>query len=122
MNGVILLYTSGSWPLALIVLVASVIIPLTKILTLAYLLMTVQFRKAGNRRERVRLYRLVEIIGRWSEKIQRRSRNCGWPCRRLPGRPGLSVHWLTISSATPMPSFAEKHRRCPNEQNGYAHP
>ena len=66
MNGVILLYTSGSWPLALIVLVASVIIPLTKILTLAYLLMTVQFRKAGNRRERVRLYRRVEIIGRWS--------------------------------------------------------
>ena len=66
MNGVILLYTSGSWPLALIVLVASVIIPLAKIITLAYLLITVQFRKAGNRHERVRLYRLVEIIGRWS--------------------------------------------------------
>ncbi len=66
MNGVILLYTSGSWPLALIVLVASVIIPLAKIVTLAYLLATIQFRKPESRRERIRIYRFVEIIGRWS--------------------------------------------------------
>ena len=66
MSGVILLYTSGSWPLALIVLIASIIIPLAKIVTLAYLLMTIQFRKLESRRERIRIYRFVEIIGRWS--------------------------------------------------------
>ena len=66
MSGVILLYTSGSWPLALIVLIASIIIPLAKIVTLAYLLITIQFRKLESRRERIRIYRFVEVIGRWS--------------------------------------------------------
>ena len=40
MSGVVFLYTSGSWPLALIVLVASVMIPLGKLVALAYLLIT----------------------------------------------------------------------------------
>lgn len=66
MNGVILLYTTGSWPLALIVLIASVMIPLAKIIALACLLITIQFRQAGGQIERIRLYRMVEIVGRWS--------------------------------------------------------
>ena len=41
-SGVVLLYTTGSWPLALIVLIASVMIPLAKLIALAYLLITVQ--------------------------------------------------------------------------------
>jgi paraquat-inducible protein A len=36
LSGVAFLYTSGSWPLALIVLVASVMIPLGKLAALAY--------------------------------------------------------------------------------------
>ena len=66
MSGVIYLYTSGSWPLALIVLVASVMIPLGKLVALAYLLITVQRGSVANNRERTRLYRIVELIGRWS--------------------------------------------------------
>lgn len=66
MSGVILLYESGSWPLALIVFVASVVIPLAKIIALAYLLATVQFRRIAGRAERIRLYRLIEVVGRWS--------------------------------------------------------
>ena len=65
-GGVILLYLTGSWHLALIVLIASVMIPLAKLMALAYLLVTVQRRSAKSNRERVRLYRLVEFIGRWS--------------------------------------------------------
>jgi paraquat-inducible protein A len=65
-GGIILLYTTGSWPLALIVLIASVMIPLAKLFALAYLLITVQRSSAQNNRERARLYRLVEIVGRWS--------------------------------------------------------
>jgi paraquat-inducible protein A len=66
MGGVIFLYTSGSWPLALIVLVASVMIPLGKILALAYLLITVQRGSVANMHDRARIYYLVEFIGRWS--------------------------------------------------------
>jgi paraquat-inducible protein A len=66
LDGVVLLYTTGSWPLALIVLIASVVIPLAKLIALSYLLLSVQHRTAVGRHERVRLYRLVEIVGRWS--------------------------------------------------------
>ena len=66
MSGVVFLYTSGSWPLALIVLVASVMIPLGKLVALAYLLITVQRGSISSSRERTRLYRMVELIGRWS--------------------------------------------------------
>jgi paraquat-inducible protein A len=66
MGGVIFLYTSGSWPLALIVLVASVMIPLGKLLALGYLLVTVQRRSAGSSHDRTRIYELVEFVGRWS--------------------------------------------------------
>jgi paraquat-inducible protein A len=66
MSGVIYLYTSGSWPLAIIVLVASVMIPLGKLIALSYLLIAVQRRSVVNSRERTRLYRIVELIGRWS--------------------------------------------------------
>ena len=66
MGGVVFLYTSGSWPLALVVLIASVMIPLGKIVALVYLLISVQRGSIKNGHERTRLYRMVEFIGRWS--------------------------------------------------------
>ena len=66
MSGVVYLYATGSWPLALIVLVASVMIPLGKILALGYILVTVQRGSSAGNRQRTRLYRIVEFIGRWS--------------------------------------------------------
>jgi paraquat-inducible protein A len=66
LGGVIFLYTSGSWPLALVVLIASVMIPLGKLVSLAYLLISVQRGSAKGNRERTRLYRMVAFIGRWS--------------------------------------------------------
>jgi paraquat-inducible protein A len=65
-GGVVRLYADGSWVLALIVLVASVMIPLVKLVALSYLLITVQLRSDRNRLERVRLYRMLKAIGRWS--------------------------------------------------------
>jgi paraquat-inducible protein A len=65
-GGVVFLYNSGSWPLAFIVLIASVMVPLGKLGALTYLLITVQRGSRGTSRERTRLYRLVELIGRWS--------------------------------------------------------
>jgi paraquat-inducible protein A len=66
MSGVIYLYATGSWPLALIVLVASVMIPLGKIVALAWVLVSVQRGAATSTRQRTQLARTVEFIGRWS--------------------------------------------------------
>jgi paraquat-inducible protein A len=66
LSGVAFLYTSGSWPLALIVLIASVMIPLGKLVALAYLLITAKRGSIINNQERTQLYRIVEFIGRWS--------------------------------------------------------
>src|SRR4029077_16677211 len=65
-GGVVFLYTSGSWPLALIVLIASVMVPLGKLVALMYLLISVQRGSIKNNHERTRMYRMVEIVGRWS--------------------------------------------------------
>ncbi len=65
-GGVVFLYTSGSWPLALVVLIASVMIPLGKLISLAYLLISVKRGSVKGNRERTRLYRTVVFIGRWS--------------------------------------------------------
>lgn len=66
MSGVVYLWVTGSWPLAVVVFVASVFVPLAKLLGLAYLAFTVQRGMPRAHGERLRLYRLVELVGRWS--------------------------------------------------------
>ena len=66
MGGVIFLWVSGSWPLALIVFVASILIPVGKLVALGYLLITIQLRSVRNSHARTRIYYLVEFVGRWS--------------------------------------------------------
>ena len=66
LQGVVLLWSPTGWPLSLIVLIASVMIPSAKILTLGYLLITVQRGSIRNNQQRMRMYRLVDLVGRWS--------------------------------------------------------
>jgi paraquat-inducible protein A len=66
MSGVVYLWVTGSWPLAVIVFVASVFVPLAKLFALAYLALAVQRGTPRAQDERLRLYRLVELVGRWS--------------------------------------------------------
>ena len=66
LQGVVLLWSPTGWPLSLIVLAASIMIPSAKILALAYLLASVQRGSIQNNGQRIRLYRTVELIGRWS--------------------------------------------------------
>jgi paraquat-inducible protein A len=65
-DGIIALYREGSWPLALIVLIASIVIPMAKLIALSYLLLMVQFRSTGSNIDRTHLYRLIDFVGRWS--------------------------------------------------------
>jgi paraquat-inducible protein A len=66
MSGVIYLVHHGMWPLALVVFVASVLVPLMKLVILTFLLVSVQLRSAWRPEDRTRLYRLTEAVGRWS--------------------------------------------------------
>ncbi len=66
MSGVMFLWTSGSWPLALLVFFASVTVPLLKLIAMTILVVSVQRRSTWQPMQRLRLYRLVEFVGRWS--------------------------------------------------------
>jgi paraquat-inducible protein A len=66
MSGIVYLYKSGSWPLALVVFIASVMVPLVKMFALGWLLVSVERRSQWQPLQRTKLYRLVELIGRWS--------------------------------------------------------
>ncbi|MDN7180236.1 paraquat-inducible protein A [Caballeronia sp. SEWSISQ10-4 2] len=66
MSGVVYLWTSGSWPLAIIVFIASIAVPMLKIIALVFLVLTAQLRWRWLPERRTRIYRLVELVGRWS--------------------------------------------------------
>jgi paraquat-inducible protein A len=66
MSGVVYLWTSGSWPLAVLVFIASIAVPLLKILALVFLVATTQRRSQRIPAQRARIYRMVELVGRWS--------------------------------------------------------
>jgi paraquat-inducible protein A len=65
-SGVSFMLDHGMWPLAVVIFTASIFVPLLKLLSLGFLLVSVQLRSAWRPRERTRLYRVVEAIGRWS--------------------------------------------------------
>ena len=66
MSGVIYFLKHGDWPLALIIFVASVLVPLLKMIALTYLLLSVQRKSPLRKNQRIRLYRITELVGRWS--------------------------------------------------------
>ncbi|MCB1764949.1 MAG: paraquat-inducible protein A [Candidatus Competibacteraceae bacterium] len=66
MSGVAYLLLHGMWPLALLIFFASVVVPLLKLVILVYLLISVQLRSRWRPRDRTRLYRITEAVGRWS--------------------------------------------------------
>ena len=66
MSGIMYLGHSGSWDLALVVFIASIMVPLLKLIALTLLLISVQRRSTWQPVQRAKLYRVVELVGRWS--------------------------------------------------------
>ncbi len=66
MSGVVYFLMHGDWPLALVIFTASVLVPLLKMLALIYLLVSVQRNSSIKQKEKTRLYRITELVGRWS--------------------------------------------------------
>ncbi|SAK51930.1 paraquat-inducible protein [Caballeronia arationis] len=66
MSGVALFWNDGDYPLAAVIFIASILVPMLKLGTLAFLAWTVRTRSTWRPRQRTTLYRAVERIGRWS--------------------------------------------------------
>ena len=65
-GGVKELIAANMWPLALIVFVASILVPMLKMVFLGYLLISVRRRSRWRLKDRTLIYRIVEAVGRWS--------------------------------------------------------
>ena len=63
-GGIVQLADSGSWPIAIVVFLASMLIPIVKLIILFYLGLTAQNKQ--HPRFKTKLYHIVEAIGRWS--------------------------------------------------------
>ena len=65
-GGVILLWEHGSYPVALVIFIASIMVPSSKILALFLLCWGVAKNQIYRCKERTVMYRIIEFIGRWS--------------------------------------------------------
>ena len=66
LGGVVLLIELGSVPVATVIFVASVMVPLAKFLAMYYLLWSLHSNTSVSARQRTILYQLTELIGKWS--------------------------------------------------------
>lgn len=66
LSGVQELFSLGMWPLALLVFFASFTVPLLKLVGLTWMLIAMHRGSAYRLRDRTRLYRVIDVVGRWS--------------------------------------------------------
>jgi paraquat-inducible protein A len=66
LSGVFALWTTGAWPLSILVFTASILVPGLKLGALGLLVATTERRSTWRREDRTRLYRLIAQVGRWS--------------------------------------------------------
>jgi len=67
LGGVVMLWDHGSYPIALIIFFASIVIPVLKFIILIYLLISVKYPLGKDRKiNKHKLYYLTEVVGPWS--------------------------------------------------------
>ncbi|MBB5348642.1 PqiA/YebS family transporter subunit [Desulfoprunum benzoelyticum] len=66
LDGIMYFFKDGSYLIGLIILTASVFVPVFKIIGLIILLLTAQTNNTGYLRSKTVLYRFITFIGRWS--------------------------------------------------------
>lgn len=67
LGGVVMLWEHGSYPIAAIIFVASILIPVLKFLVLIYLLISVKYPLGKDKKvNKHKLYYMTELIGPWS--------------------------------------------------------
>ncbi|WP_423840459.1 paraquat-inducible protein A [Vibrio mytili] len=65
-SGVASLIKSGMYGIAIIIFVASIVVPVIKILGLAYIMLCIKFKRSVFKRQRMMIYFAVKWIGKWS--------------------------------------------------------
>ncbi len=60
------LFQKGMAPIAILVLVASILVPLLKLAGITLLLLCVRYRWQVNARLFTKMYRIIAFVGRWS--------------------------------------------------------
>lgn len=66
LGGVVLLIKLGSYPIAAVIFIASVMVPLAKLLALFYLVWTAYQAEPASAIQCTRIYRMTELVGKWS--------------------------------------------------------
>ncbi len=66
LSGIIHLWNNGNPGIAVIVFIASIMVPIFKLIVLTLLLLSVRRGSTWGLKHRIQLYRLVEMVGRWS--------------------------------------------------------
>jgi paraquat-inducible protein A len=65
-EGVVSLAQNNQWPVAIIVFIASMVIPVFKLLGLLYIVVATWLGSGRRMRERTRIYKFIDAIGPWS--------------------------------------------------------
>jgi len=65
-GGVAELWLHGSWPISIVIFVASIVVPVAKLLVLCWLCIVTRHSATLDGNLRTRLYRITEFVGRWS--------------------------------------------------------
>lgn len=66
LGGVVTLWEHGDRPIAVIIFVASVLVPLGKMIVLSWMCLSVQLGSNFALAQKTKLYRVTEFVGRWS--------------------------------------------------------
>ncbi|MEE8310763.1 MAG: paraquat-inducible protein A [Candidatus Binatia bacterium] len=66
LGGIVLLIHHGSFAIAAVIFIASVLVPISKLLALCWLCWSVSRRQLTSQQQRTRLYRATEVVGKWS--------------------------------------------------------
>ncbi len=66
LGGIMHLWEAGSYPIALIILFASVFVPILKFIFIIYLLISTKFSLKSSKIDRHKLFYITEVIGSWS--------------------------------------------------------
>nr|WP_320011605.1 paraquat-inducible protein A [uncultured Desulfobulbus sp.] len=66
LDGIIYFFQDGSYGIGLVIFIASILVPLFKIIGLAIILLSIHFRWRSWLRHKAIMFRFIEFIGRWS--------------------------------------------------------
>ena len=66
LSGALYMFKSGAWFVGLVIVLASVVVPIAKLAIMGFLLWTLKGKSRVGEQTQMQLYRITEFIGRWS--------------------------------------------------------